>query len=73
MADCELMDKCLFFRDQMAHMPAMAELQKDKYCRGDNSICARYQVFKALGKGTVPDNLFPHDLTRAEKIISAAA
>jgi hypothetical protein len=70
MADCELIAKCLFFNDQMAEMPDMAELQKNKYCRGNNSICARYKVFKELGKDKVPKDLFPFDIKRAEQIIS---
>ena len=40
-------------------MPDMGDLMKEKYCKGDNSICARHMVFKALGRTAVPDNLFP--------------
>jgi hypothetical protein len=70
MADCELLSKCLFFNDQLANMPDMADLMKDKYCRGDSSICARYKVFSALGNDRVPNNLYPKDLKKADQIIT---
>ena len=69
MPRCELLDTCVFFRGQMAEMPDLAELQKKKYCLGDNSICARYRVCKRLGREKVPPDLFPIDMKRAEKII----
>ena len=70
MAECELIKTCIFFNDQMANMPEMATLQKMKYCKGDNSICARFRVFKTVGREKVPKNLFPIDIKRAEQIIS---
>lgn len=50
-------------------MPANAELTKMKYCQGEYTECARYMVFKALGKPRVPDDLFPREKERAEEII----
>ena len=70
MADCECLPTCLFFNDQLANMPDMAELMKEKYCRGDNSMCARYKVFRALGKEKVPLDLYPLDIKKADQIIS---
>ena len=69
MADCELLPKCIFFNDKMTNMPGMADLYKSKYCKGDNSLCARFKVFGALGREKVPTDLFPNDLSRAETII----
>jgi len=69
MADCELLSKCLFFNDQLANMPDMADLMKDKYCRGDNSTCARNKVFSALGTDKVPRDLYPRDIKKADQII----
>ncbi|MDY6986964.1 MAG: hypothetical protein SWQ30_02810 [Thermodesulfobacteriota bacterium] len=70
MADCELLSKCLFFNDQLANMPDMADLMKEKYCRGDNSMCARYKVFAALGEAKVPPGLYPIDRRKADQIIA---
>jgi hypothetical protein len=53
----------------MENMPATAELYKSKYCRADNSECARYMVLVALGKENVPFDLFPHEVLRAHEII----
>ena len=69
MADCECLPKCLFFNDQMANMPAISEMFKKKYCNGDFSQCARYMVFKAVGKEKVPNDLFPNNTDGAEKTI----
>ena len=71
MADCELVVKCPFFNDKMKNMPAIAEQMKTKYCKGDNSYCARFMVFRALGREKVPANLVPNQIDRAEEIISS--
>lgn len=70
MADCSLMDTCIFFNDRMASMPSIAGLYKDRYCRTDNSGCARYVVFKAIGRENVPPSLYPNDLDKARAIIA---
>ena len=70
MAECELLAGCIFFNDKMSNMPAMASIFKDKYCKDDNAECARYMVFKALGKEKVPPNLFPNMKDKAKEVIS---
>jgi hypothetical protein len=70
MADCELLKGCLFFNDQMEGLVAAKDFLKTRYCKGDNSTCARYTVFKALGRPKVPADLFPNDSERAKQIIS---
>ena len=70
MAECECLRECAFFNDRMINRPATAEIYKDDYCRKDNSCCARYMVFKKLGKPKVPPDLFPNQIKRAKKIIS---
>jgi len=69
MADCELLDSCPFFNETMKSMPASAEQFKKNYCRGDNSICARFMVYKALGREKVPANLFPNQVDKAKDLI----
>jgi len=56
----------------MTDMPVMSGIMKDRYCRGDNSKCARYRIFKEVGREKVPSGLFPVDRERADKIISEA-
>ena len=70
MANCECLAGCLFFNDKMADMLVTANIYKKDFCQGDNSRCARYMVFKALGKSKVPANLFPNNLTQAKKVIA---
>ncbi len=69
MADCDLIGGCIFFNDKMRNMPATAEILKNKYCRDNSSPCARYMVFKALGRERVPADLFPQQQDKAENII----
>ena len=71
MADCEHLAECMFFNDKMAGMPATAELMKDKYCRSDNTKCARYVVSQKLGKRNVPPDLYPRNMERALRMISS--
>lgn len=69
MSDCELLFTCPFFHDQMQTRPAAAEMYKKSYCKGDSANCARFIVFKALGRTKVPPDLFPNQLERAEKLL----
>jgi len=69
MKDCECLAKCPFFNDKMTNMPSAAKLIKYKYCKGDNTECARYIVFLALGSEKVPANLFPNQIKRVEEIL----
>ena len=54
----------------MANRPNISASFKRLYCRGDNSKCARYMVFEALGVGRAPDDLFPNQEDRAKQIIA---
>jgi hypothetical protein len=69
MADCILIEKCIFFNDKMANVPTASFLMKKKYCQGDSSKCARFMVFSALGREKVPPDLFPNDEQKAKSII----
>ncbi len=70
MADCECLKGCPFFNDKMPDDSGMGAIFKKKYCLGDFNKCARYMVFKALGKPKVPTNLYPNMHDRAKDIIA---
>jgi hypothetical protein len=70
MADCECLERCVFFQGQMASMPATAEVARQRYCRGDYTRCARYVVYKALGREHVPGDLFPNELEIARQLVA---
>lgn len=70
MSACESLEQCPFFNDHMANMPTTADLMKQRFCKGDNTNCARYMVFKALGKPKVPSDLFPSQIEIACEIIA---
>lgn len=69
MHDCECLPKCPFFNDKMSNMPQTTEMYKKKFCKKDNSNCARYIVFKVLGRELVPTDLYPTSIDKAYKII----
>ncbi len=71
MANCELLGGCLFFNDKMPGESGLGAIFKKKYCKGDNSKCARYLVAKRLGREKVPANLYPNMMDRANGLISA--
>lgn len=71
MAECECAAGCVFFNDKMANMPQLAESMKKKYGMDDNTQCARFMVFKKLGKPEVPADLFPNQMEKAKSIIVA--
>ncbi len=70
MANCECLAGCPFFNDKMPDTEGLGAMIKKKYCLGDNSNCARYMVFKKLGKAAVPVNLYPNMQDRAREIIA---
>lgn len=69
MADCECLERCIFFNDKMATRPATAGVYKRRFCHEENTHCARYIVFKNLGKEAVPNDLYPNEFQRAEKLL----
>lgn len=72
MAKCECLSGCLFFNDKMKDSEGLGKIYKQKYCLGDNTKCARYLVYKKLGKARVPNNLYPNMLAQAEQLINKA-
>ncbi len=69
---CECLSGCLFYNDKMPMDHGIGAIFKKKYCLGNQAICARYQVFRALGRGFVPDNLYPNMLDMAQAMIENA-
>jgi hypothetical protein len=69
-AECECMAGCPFFNDKMSDNAGLGAIYKHKYCLGDNTNCARYQVKVALGKAKVPPTLYPNMWDKAKDIIA---
>jgi len=69
MARCEIARDCPFFNDRMDVEPQMAALFKLRYCQGSTRDCARYMVFSACGRPSVPIDLAPNDKLRARTIV----
>jgi hypothetical protein len=71
MAECVCLSGCPFFNDRMKGLEAVKDSMKKRYCLGDSSNCARYMIFKSLGKEKVPADLVPNQTERAMEIIRA--
>jgi hypothetical protein len=72
MADCDLLETCIFFNDNMPHMPNTSEMLKSDYCREKFYDCARFRVAAILGREQVPKDLFPDENNRADALIQSA-
>lgn len=70
MADCKYLKGCPFFNDRMPDDSGLGAMYKRKYCQGDNSDCARYRVVTTLGPPSVPIDLYPNMVDRADAIIA---
>ncbi len=70
MTECECIPGCPFFNDRMLNMPSLSKMYKKNYCLGNYDACARHMVFKALGKESVPSDLFPNQSDIAETLIN---
>lgn len=71
MAECECLQACPFFNDKMPATEGMGAIYKKKYCLGDKLQCARYMVFSRLGRASVPADLYPNMVKRAQSILAA--
>lgn len=67
---CPILSSCPFFNDTMADMPASAGILKAAYCQDDYTQCARFRLCEALGRPSVPANLYPSEGERANRILS---
>lgn len=66
---CENLQNCPFYNDQMSMEKGLGLLYKKRFCEGDKTLCARYNVGSTIGKQYVPADLYPNMFERAEKII----
>lgn len=70
MPECECLPKCIFFHDKMQDKPLTAEMMKKRLCLNEFELCARYRVFKALGRENVPGDLYPNQNERADEMLN---
>lgn len=66
---CPSLGACPFFNDKLEAMPSVADMLKEKYCRGTYETCARYMVSQAQGKERVPADLFPNQRAKATTLL----
>ena len=67
--ECENLSACLFYTDKIPIEKGLCELQKEKYCEGDKTLCAIYKVASTIGEENVPKDLCPNMIFRANKAI----
>ena len=70
MPRCDALEGCIFFNDKMQNYPFAADQMKQQYCVEGESECARFIVRQALGRQSVPGDLFPNDVARACSIVA---
>ncbi|UWG96327.1 hypothetical protein LPY66_15680 [Dehalobacter sp. DCM] len=67
--DCVQLGKCPFYNDKIPMDNGIGAVFKKKYCKGNQGLCARYQVLTAVGQSYVPDSFYPNMVDIAKKII----
>jgi hypothetical protein len=72
MGECEFLEKCPFFNDELGNKPDTVEEMKVKYCRSNNLNCARYMVVNSVGKEMMLPDLYPHEKIRAYELIAGS-
>lgn len=70
MGECEFINTCPFFNDELEGRETDIEKLKNDYCRTNSLHCARYIVAITLGKERMPPNLYPDEKDRAYMIIA---
>ncbi len=70
--DCELLQDCAFFSDNLRTMPVTSGLIKERFCKGEFEKCARLMVAKALESEKVPETLYPIHLEEAQRLLNDA-
>ncbi len=70
MAHCEKLEKCPFYQGKMSMESGLGAMYKKKYCEGDKTACARYQIATTLGPDFVNNNIYPNMNDLANKIIA---
>ncbi len=73
MPECPILNQCTYFdRRLKATKPTLAEILQKRFCFGDHASCARFMVYRALGRERVPTNLDPLLPEEANRIVAAA-
>jgi hypothetical protein len=69
---CPRLERCIFFNDKMAQMPATAAMIKLSLCQGGNhGECARFVVAVAVGAENVPPTLYPSDTNKIDTTVAS--
>ena len=70
MATCPLTKECAYYSGKLtAPSDAVADAKK-RFCNDNYEACARYKVVEAAGAESVPADLMPDMVSRAEVLIS---
>lgn len=66
---CEKFEKCPFYQEKMPCDSGIGAMYRKRYCEGDKTLCARYQVSTKCGPEFVTNNLYPNMHAQAEEIL----
>ena len=69
MSSCEFTTACPFFQGKMEISQGLGSIYRQNYCEGNKLNCARYMVRSKMGKGSVPENLYPNMVDKANQLL----
>ncbi len=70
---CEHIDGCPLFGPDTGLSHRGRRVFREIYCTGDKMRCARYMVRTAAGEVSLPIDLYPFEIRRAESLIRSAS
>ncbi|QGU94880.1 hypothetical protein GOM49_06990 [Clostridium bovifaecis] len=70
MPECPILKTCPFFNDKLLNVPICLDVYKKSCCLDENLRCARFVVARFLGISSVPYELLPNEMDKAEEIIN---
>ena len=70
--ECENLNKCPFYNEKMPMQKGIGSIYKNKFCKGNKQLCARYKVLTEAGEAYVSDFLYPNMHDIAQEIIDKA-
>jgi len=68
---CELIDSCAFYNRELRISSERQEAYIKRFCKFDQSQCARFKVYKTLGKEKIPSGMLPNQFEMASGLIRA--
>ena len=66
---CDKFETCKMFSEYLSQTSSLVSSFQQKFCRVNNTECARYILLEKVGSKEIPIDLFPNERSRALSIL----